>query len=60
MRPDLFAAMLIKVPFVDVVSTMLDPSLPLTMHEYDEWGNPNEKAVFEYLYYHLFIHLVLP
>jgi oligopeptidase B len=40
-RPDLFRAVITAVPFVDVVSTMLDPSLPLTVTEYEEWGNPN-------------------
>ncbi len=47
MRPDLFRAAVSKVPFVDVINTMLDPSLPLTVIEYDEWGNPNEPDVFE-------------
>jgi len=44
MRPDLFRAAIAKVPFVDVMNTMLDPDLPLTVIEYDEWGNPNEKG----------------
>ena len=43
MRPDLFSAVLSHVPFVDVMNTMLDASLPLTVPEYEEWGNPNEK-----------------
>lgn len=47
LRPDLFRAAVATVPFVDVVSTMLDASLPLTTFEYEEWGNPNEQAVFE-------------
>ena len=47
MRPDLFRAAVSKVPFVDVINTMLDPGLPLTVIEYDEWGNPNEKETFE-------------
>ncbi|MEL6341600.1 MAG: S9 family peptidase [Myxococcota bacterium] len=47
MRPDLFNAVVAQVPFVDVVSTMLDDSLPLTVTEYDEWGDPNDVAVFE-------------
>ena len=49
MRPDLFAGVVALVPFVDVVTTMLDDSVPLTTSEYDEWGNPNEKAFFEYI-----------
>ena len=47
MRPDLFRAAISKVPFVDVINTMLDPGLPLTVIEYDEWGNPNDKETFE-------------
>ena len=46
-RPDLFKAAISKVPFVDVMNTMLDPSLPLTVIEYDEWGNPNEREAYE-------------
>jgi oligopeptidase B len=46
MRPDLFRAVVAEVPFVDVVNTMLDASLPLTVIEYDEWGNPNDPAYF--------------
>ncbi|HUU85409.1 MAG TPA: S9 family peptidase [Phycisphaerae bacterium] len=49
MRPDLFQAVVAQVPFVDVVTTMLDPSIPLTVTEYEEWGNPNEQAYFEYI-----------
>jgi len=49
MRPDLFRAVLSHVPFVDVMNTMLDASLPLTVPEYEEWGNPNEKPAFEYM-----------
>jgi oligopeptidase B len=49
MRPELFRAVLAEVPFVDVVSTMLDASLPLTVIEYDEWGNPNDRASYEYI-----------
>ena len=47
MRPDLFRAVLSQVPFVDVMNTMLDASLPLTVPEYEEWGNPNEPEAFE-------------
>jgi oligopeptidase B len=47
MRPDLFRAAIAKVPFVDVMNTMLDPTLPLTVIEYDEWGNPNEKEAYD-------------
>ena len=46
MRPDLFRAVLSHVPFVDVMNTMLDASLPLTVPEYEEWGNPNEETYF--------------
>jgi len=49
MRPDLFKAVVAYVPFVDVINTMLDPSLPLTTQEYIEWGNPNEKAAYAYM-----------
>ncbi|MFY9733347.1 MAG: S9 family peptidase, partial [Candidatus Acidiferrales bacterium] len=49
MRPDLFHAALVGVPFVDVINTMLDESLPLTVPEFEEWGNPKEKAVFDYM-----------
>ena len=49
MRPDLFKAVVAQVPFVDVINTMLDASLPLTTSEYIEWGNPNEKAAFDYM-----------
>lgn len=45
MRPDLFGAAIAEVPFVDVLNTMLDEDLPLTVTEYDEWGNPNEPDV---------------
>lgn len=49
MRPELFKAVVAKVPFVDVVNTMLDDSLPLTTFEYEEWGNPNDKAYYDYM-----------
>jgi oligopeptidase B len=49
MRPDLFKAAIVQVPFVDVINTMLDASLPLTTSEYIEWGNPNEKEAFDYM-----------
>jgi oligopeptidase B len=49
MRPDLFKGVVAQVPFVDVLNTMLDASLPLTTSEYIEWGNPNEKAAYEYM-----------
>jgi len=49
LRPDLWRAVLSKVPFVDVMNTMLDASLPLTVGEYEEWGNPNEKPAFDYM-----------
>lgn len=49
MRPDLFQAVIAGVPFVDVVNTMLDESLPLTVTEYEEWGNPHEPAAYAYM-----------
>ncbi|HEY8227510.1 MAG TPA: S9 family peptidase [Pyrinomonadaceae bacterium] len=49
MRPDLFKAAIAQVPFVDVLNTMLDATLPLTTSEYIEWGNPNDKPAFEYM-----------
>ena len=49
MRPDLFKAAHLAVPFVDVINTMLDASLPLTVGEYLEWGNPNVKEEYEYM-----------
>ncbi len=47
MRPDLFAGAVAQVPFVDVLTTMLDDSIPLTTGEYDEWGNPHERTAFD-------------
>lgn len=48
-RPDLFKAVIAQVPFVDVMNTMLDDTLPLTTEEWIEWGNPNEKEAFDYM-----------
>ena len=48
-RPDLFKAVHLAVPFVDVMNTMMDATLPLTVGEYLEWGNPNEKAAYDYM-----------
>jgi oligopeptidase B len=49
LRPELFRVVLAEVPFVDVVNTMLDATLPLTIIEYDEWGNPNDPAAYSYI-----------
>ncbi|MBL8520524.1 MAG: S9 family peptidase, partial [Betaproteobacteria bacterium] len=49
LRPDLFKAVVSQVPFVDVMNTMLDSSLPLTVGEYLEWGNPNEEKAYKYM-----------
>ena len=49
MRPDLFRAVHLAVPFLDVVNDMMDPSLPLTTTDYPEWGNPKDKAPYEYI-----------
>ena len=46
-RPEAFCGVVAEVPFVDNVNTMLDPSIPLTVTEYDEWGNPDDGATFE-------------
>jgi oligopeptidase B len=48
-RPDLFKGILAAVPFVDIVTTMLDTSIPLTTSEYDEWGDPNDKEYYDYI-----------
>lgn len=47
--PELYHGVIAQVPFVDVVTTMLDETIPLTTGEYDEWGNPNEKKYYEYM-----------
>ena len=49
LRPDLFHGVVAKVPWVDVVTTMLDDDIPLTTSEYDEWGDPNEKIYYDYM-----------
>jgi len=49
MRPDLFKGIIAGVPWVDVITTMLDPNVPLTTSEYDEWGNPNDKEYYDYM-----------
>ena len=49
MRPDLFHAVIAGVPFVDVINTMLDETIPLTVIEWEEWGNPKDKKYFEYM-----------
>lgn len=49
LRPDLFKGVIAAVPFVDVVTTMLDPTIPLTTSEYDEWGNPEDPVYYEYM-----------
>lgn len=49
MRPDLYHGIVAQVPFVDVITTMLDDTIPLTTGEYDEWGNPHEKAAYDYI-----------
>ena len=49
MAPEKYRVILSQVPFVDVVTTMLDPSIPLTTNEYDEWGNPEDKPFYEYI-----------
>jgi oligopeptidase B len=49
MAPEMFQGVVSHVPFVDVITTMLDSSIPLTTSEYDEWGNPNDKDAYEYI-----------
>ncbi|TPD70629.1 S9 family peptidase [Flavobacterium microcysteis] len=49
MAPELYHGVIAQVPFVDVVTTMLDDTIPLTTGEYDEWGNPNEKEYYDYM-----------
>ena len=49
MAPELYAVIVAGVPFVDVVTTMLDESIPLTTNEFDEWGNPKKKAYYDYM-----------
>lgn len=49
LAPDLFEGVIAAVPFVDVITTMLDESIPLTTSEYDEWGNPNDKEYYDYM-----------
>ena len=49
MAPEKYRVILTQVPFVDVVTTMLDPSIPLTTNEYDEWGNPEKKEYYDYM-----------
>lgn len=49
MEPELYNGVIAQVPFVDVVTTMLDDSIPLTTGEYDEWGNPNDKEYYDYM-----------
>jgi len=49
LRPDLFRGVIAGVPYVDVITTMMDPSIPLTASEYDEWGNPADRAYYDYM-----------
>jgi oligopeptidase B len=49
MNPELFNGVVAAVPFVDIITTMLDDTIPLTTSEYDEWGNPNEKEYYDYM-----------
>ncbi|MGZ3816740.1 MAG: prolyl oligopeptidase family serine peptidase, partial [Bdellovibrio sp.] len=49
LRPDLYRGVVAQVPFVDVITTMLDETIPLTTSEYDQWGNPNNKTDYDYI-----------
>ncbi len=49
LQPELYNGVIAAVPFVDVVTTMLDEDIPLTTSEYDEWGNPNDKKSYDYM-----------
>ena len=49
MNPELYNGIIAAVPFVDVISTMIDDTIPLTTGEYDEWGNPNDKEYYDYI-----------
>jgi oligopeptidase B len=49
MAPQLYNGVIAQVPFVDVMTTMLDETIPLTTSEYDEWGNPNDKVFYDYM-----------
>ena len=49
MAPELYNGIISAVPFVDVITTMLDDTIPLTSSEYDEWGNPNDKEYYNYI-----------
>ena len=49
MEPNLWKGAIAGVPFVDVVTTMLDPSIPLTSNEWEEWGDPREKKYYDYM-----------
>ena len=49
MSPEIWNGVIAQVPFVDVVNTMLDETIPLTTNEYDEWGNPNNKEAYDYM-----------
>jgi oligopeptidase B len=48
-KPEIWAGIVAAVPFVDVITTMLDETIPLTTSEYDEWGNPNKKEAYDYI-----------